>query len=105
MRLFRRKTLLRRIDTFRSAGGRTAIVSDYPAEPKLERMGIRHMFDCVVASGEHPELRRMKPAPDAFLLAARTLGVEPSECLIIGDREDADGRAARAANMEFELID
>jgi HAD superfamily hydrolase (TIGR01509 family) len=68
-------------------------------------MRVRHLFDCVVASGEHPELRRLKPAPDAFLIAARTLGVQPDECLIIGDRQDADGEAARAANMAFELIE
>jgi HAD superfamily hydrolase (TIGR01549 family) len=105
MRLFRLKTLLRRIEVFRESGGKTAVVSDYPAEPKLERMRVRHLFDCVVASGEHPELRRLKPAPDAFLIAARTLGVQPDECLIIGDRQDADGEAARAANMAFELIE
>lgn len=104
MRLFRRKTLLLRVEEFRAQGGRTALVSDYPARPKLERMGVSHLFDCVVASGEHPELRRLKPAPDAFLIAARALEVAPEDCLVIGDREDADGGAARAASMAFELI-
>lgn len=104
MRLFRRKSLLLRIEEFRARGGRTALVSDYPASVKLERMGVRPLFDTVVASGEHPELRRLKPAPDAFLLAARDLGVEPHDCLILGDRDDADGEAARTARMSFELI-
>jgi mannitol-1-/sugar-/sorbitol-6-phosphatase len=37
-----------------------------------------------------------KPAPDAYLLAARTLGVVPSRCLVVEDAEPGL-RAARAA--------
>jgi mannitol-1-/sugar-/sorbitol-6-phosphatase len=37
-----------------------------------------------------------KPAPDAYLLAARTLGVVPPRCLVVEDAEPGL-RAARAA--------
>ena len=104
MRLFQRKELLARVIEFRNQGGKTALVSDYPASTKLKTMGIEHLFDTVVSSGEHPELHRLKPAPDAFLIAAREVGATPEECLVIGDRDDADGDAARAAGMDFELI-
>src|SRR5690606_35157469 len=104
MRRFTRVELLERVIAFRAQGGKTALVSDYPAKIKLMSMGIHEHFDAVVASGEHPRLRRLKPAPDGFLLAAEELGTQPEDCLVIGDRDDADGGAARAAGMQFELV-
>jgi len=99
-----RRALVEDIQTFRAQGGLTAIVSDYPARRKLEAMGLSEMFDVVVASGEHTTLRRLKPAPDGYLQAASELGISPAECLVLGDRQDADGEAARRAGMPFRLI-
>lgn len=101
---FKRQELLDRISEFRLQGGKTALVSDYPARSKLSALGASSLFDTVIASGEHPRLTRLKPCPDAFLLAARKLEVDAGECLVIGDRVDADGAAASAAGMDFELI-
>jgi FMN phosphatase YigB (HAD superfamily) len=101
---FRRRSLLDEIRAFRDAGGRTAVISDYPARKKLEALDATHLFDVVVSNGEHPDLKRLKPAPDGMLLAAAELGVLPEHCLVIGDRDDADGAAARAAGMAFRLI-
>lgn len=100
----KRQKLLDRIETFRTKGGKTALVSDYPARSKLTALGAADLFDVIVASGEHPRLKRLKPCPDGYLLAAQKLGVTASECLVIGDRNDADGEAARAAGMDFELV-
>ncbi|HEY5958790.1 MAG TPA: HAD-IA family hydrolase [Polyangiaceae bacterium] len=104
LRRLKRNDLLREIASFREDGGRTAIVSDYPASAKLAALEVTTLFDRIVASGEPDGPTRLKPAPDGFLLAAKALGVEPSRCLVIGDRLDADGDAARAAGMEFRLI-
>ncbi len=104
MRRFERTELITRVVEFRDKGGKTALVSDYPAEYKIKAMGYRHLFDTVVSSGDHPKVRRLKPAPDPFLIAAEELGVPPEDCLVIGDRDDADGGSARAAGMDFELI-
>jgi HAD superfamily hydrolase (TIGR01549 family) len=101
---FRRRALLAEIEAFRSAGGRTALVSDYPARRKLEALGASALFDAVVASGEPGGPRRLKPHPDGYLRAAELLEVEPVSCLVIGDRDDADGEAARAAGMAFRRI-
>ena len=103
-RAFRRRALLSEIEAFRAAGGRTALVSDYPAKQKLEALGASHLFDAVVANGEPGGPDRLKPAPDGLLLAARALDVAPEDCLVLGDRADADGDAARAAGMGFRLI-
>lgn len=50
-----------------------------------------------VVRGQRPEAPR-KPAPDGALAVARDLGVEPAQCLFLGD-SDVDMRCARAAGM------
>jgi pseudouridine-5'-monophosphatase len=51
-----------------------------------------------VVSGDHPEVRELKPAPDIFLAAARAIGGQPARCLVIED-SPAGVLAARAAGM------
>lgn len=104
LRLFRRRTLLAEIARFRAQGGRTALVSDYPAARKLAAIGAADLFDVVVASGEPGGPRRLKPWPDGYLLAAQQLGFSPGQCVILGDRTDADGEAARRAGIDFRKI-
>ena len=43
-------------------------------------------------------VRRGKPAPDAYLVAAQALGADPSGCVVIEDAP-AGLRAGRAAGM------
>lgn len=100
----RRRELLARIEQYRAAGGRTALVSDYPALDKLRALGAAELFDTVVASGESGGPPRLKPWPDGYLLAAERLGVRPEQCLVIGDRPDADGLAAERAGMSFYKV-
>jgi HAD superfamily hydrolase (TIGR01549 family) len=104
LRTFRRSALIDEIARFRAGGGRTALVSDYPATQKLAALSAVALFDVVVASGESGGPVRLKPHPDGMLRAARALGVEPARCLVIGDRDDADGEAARAAGMAFRRV-
>ena len=101
LKRFPRERLIKQIREFRAHGGRTALVSDYPALAKLQAMGVEDLFDIVVASGELDGPSELKPAPDGYLLAASRLKVSPEECLVIGDRQDADGMAALYAGMEF----
>jgi FMN phosphatase YigB (HAD superfamily) len=104
IRRFPNTGLLAEIRAFRAQGGKTALVSDYPAQRKLEALGVRELFDVIVASGEEHGPQRLKPDPEGFLRAAQLLGVSPNKCLVIGDRDDADGAAARAGNMGFRLV-
>ncbi len=104
VRLFRRADLIAEIAAFKAAGGRTALVSDYPAREKLAALGARELFDAVIANGEENGPRRLKPDPDGYLAAARALDVEPARCLVVGDRDDADGAAARSAGMAFRQV-
>ncbi|MBI4950527.1 MAG: HAD-IA family hydrolase [Myxococcales bacterium] len=104
VRWFRRRPLLAAIAAFRTAGGRTALVSDYPARKKLAALGAEALFDAVVAAGEPGGPERLKPDPDGYLRAAERLGVPAGRCLVLGDRDDADGAAARAAGMDFRRV-
>lgn len=104
LKLFKRRSLLKRIAAHRAAGGRTAVVSDYPARQKLEAMNAAQLFEVVIASGEPGGPKRLKPDPEGYLLAAKALGVSAEQCLVIGDRDDADGAAAKVAGMAFQHI-
>lgn len=104
IRRFLRHALLEEIRGFRQQGGKTALVSDYPARRKLEGIGLMDLFDTIVASGEPGGPKRLKPHPEGYLSAAERLGVDPARCLVIGDRDDADGSAARAAKMAFRHV-
>jgi pseudouridine-5'-monophosphatase len=56
-----------------------------------------------VVSGDHPEVRELKPAPDIFLAAARAICGAPARCLVIED-SPAGVLAARAAGMSVIAI-
>jgi HAD superfamily hydrolase (TIGR01509 family) len=62
---------------------------------KLDAAGLLLRFDAICTSSdvEHP-----KPAPDVYLLAARSLGVDPRRCLVLED-SPTGVRAAFAAGM------
>ena len=61
----------------------------------LARLGMAVYFDSI-SSGN--DVKRGKPSPDIFLLAAERIGAEPSECLVVEDSENGV-RAAKAAGM------
>jgi beta-phosphoglucomutase len=65
------------------------------AELVLKRLGISHFFNFMADGNSVP---RLKPAPDVFLHAAKSIEIEPSKCLVIEDAP-AGVAAALAAGM------
>lgn len=77
-----------------AAGTRLGIVSNIALDirPALERWGIAAAIDAVILSYE---VGCVKPDPRIFRLAADALGVDPTDCLMIGDsaHDDVGGAA------------
>lgn len=66
----------------------------------LRRHGIRDLLQAVVA---RDDVRRVKPDPELFLLAASRLGVAPERCLVFEDSPNGM-RAARDAGMRCAAV-
>lgn len=63
----------------------------------LEALGVRELFDEILTLSES---RRFKPAPELYQHMAERLGVDPHECLSIGDRYDLDLEPAARVGMQ-----
>ncbi|HUK34250.1 MAG TPA: HAD family hydrolase [Vicinamibacterales bacterium] len=82
---------------------RIGILSDYPAEKKLQALGIRRYFSLVLC-GSDPEIGAFKPSPRGFLAASARWHLDPADVLYVGDRADADAAGAAAARMPAVIV-
>lgn len=62
----------------------------------LEKIGLTDFFDAIVSGND---IKKSKPDPDIFLLAAKKLGVPPEACVVVEDA-DAGVEAAIASGMK-----
>jgi HAD superfamily hydrolase (TIGR01509 family) len=73
------------LGALRAAGVPLALVSNSRrrfVESAIASAGLADLFDAIVTAEDVP---KPKPAPDAYLAAARELGVEPPACVILED--------------------
>src|SRR5262249_24491866 len=92
------------LDATLAMGQRIACVSnsDGRAEAHLIQSGVRAGLEFVVDS---QIVGIEKPDPRIFRIALERLGVPPARALYVGDILSVDARGARAAGMNFVLID
>lgn len=83
-------------------GLKIAVVSDYPVTKKLQALGLS--ADVEVCSTDK-DVNALKPSPEGFLYAAKKMNIKKDCCVVIGDRDDKDGEAARLATMRFYHVD
>ncbi|MBN1671481.1 MAG: HAD family phosphatase [Kiritimatiellae bacterium] len=79
---------------------RALATSSARRETRLGLGPLAERFQAIV-TGE--DVRRAKPAPDIFLLAAQRLGVAPAQCVVLEDSEPG-AHAAHAANMAVIVV-
>jgi HAD superfamily hydrolase (TIGR01509 family) len=89
------------LEAVRRRGLKVGVVSNVPAD--LRPVFAKHKLDGLVDSFTHSfEVGAEKPDPAIFLAAAKSLGVKPSETLMVGDHE-VDRGAERAGMRAFIL--
>lgn len=69
-------------------------------EACLTSTGLIQLFQTIITPRD---VKRGKPAPDMFLLAAERMGVRPEDCLVFEDG-NSGVQAAKAAGMETVFI-
>ena len=89
------------LEAVRGRGLRVGVVSNVPAD--LRPVFAKHGLDRLVDSYTHSfEVGAEKPSPAIFLAAAKSLGVKPSETLMVGDH--AVDRGAESAGMRAFIL-
>lgn len=85
------------LTTLRGMGVKLAIGSSSKNTPViLKQIGLGDYFDAV-ADGN--QIKNSKPDPEVFLLAAKLLGIDPAECVVVEDAY-AGIDAAKAGGMK-----
>jgi HAD superfamily hydrolase (TIGR01549 family) len=87
-------------DVIRRSGRKIGVLSDYPVADKLQALGLE--ADYTVAAGD-PEVEIMKPHPAGLQYLMRIAGESSDATLLIGDRAERDGAAARRAGVAVLL--
>ncbi len=91
------------ISKLRQQGIKIVVFSDYNCvKEKLEALGLD--LSLVDFYFDAPALGGLKPCREAFLKLCEKIGQQPSECLMVGDRDDTDGEGARTVGMPFVLV-
>jgi len=87
-------------NSLRAQGKLIGVFSDYPAQQKLKAMELDADF---VVCATDKDIGVLKPHPKGLQVLMQRAGVKPEETVLIGDRAERDGLAARAANT-YALI-
>ena len=80
----------------RAKGKTIGVLSDYAATAKLDALGLK--ADHIV-SAEDAAIGVLKPNPKGLIALMRAAGAAPATTVLIGDRPDRDGLAARRAGV------
>jgi len=96
---------LKLITELHAGGFKLAVGSSSPrksVETILRKLKLKNKFSAVVAA---EDVKKGKPDPECFLLAAKRLGIRPDECVVIEDAEPGMIAAKRAGMKCIGLVD
>jgi HAD superfamily hydrolase (TIGR01549 family) len=103
VRCARRRPVASLLSRLRQQGVPLGVLSDYPAEAKLNGLGLSGVFS-IVACTTDPAINAFKPHPRGFLHVCGLLGLNACDVAYVGDRADVDADGARAAGMPCYLV-
>lgn len=89
------------IASLRARGIAVIAYSDYPAAEKLK--ALRIPADGCFCSTDRG-IQSLKPDPAALRAILKATGLSASDCLMVGDRLDRDGKAAEKASMDYLIL-
>jgi HAD superfamily hydrolase (TIGR01509 family) len=93
------------LDALRARGCKIGLVTNGFAEThhdKIDRLGLRGRMDAFFLADE---VGMVKPDPELYLHACRTLGTTPQRTAMVGDRYDRDVRGAHEVGLFTVLVD
>jgi HAD superfamily hydrolase (TIGR01509 family) len=64
----------------------------------LDNLNIRHYFSCIISADD---VKKSKPHPETYLMAAEALGIDPVDCIVF---EDAPKGIESAANAGMPAV-
>jgi putative hydrolase of the HAD superfamily len=85
----------------KAAGLVLGLLSDFPAERKLEYLGLDAYWDTVICS---EQVNRLKPDPAPFLELARRMALPPERILYVGNSVSYDILGAKRQGMKAALV-
>jgi len=95
------------IHRLKKAGFRLGMVSDSDGTPGMKMKRIRQQsflksLEAIVVAGE--DTPGVKPTRRPFTLVARRLGLQPGNCVYIGDNPNTDIEGAKGVGMMMILV-
>jgi putative hydrolase of the HAD superfamily len=95
------------IHRLKKAGFRLGMVSDSDGTPGMKMRRIRRQpflkyLETIVVAGE--DTPNVKPSRGPFTLVAKQLGLQPRNCVYIGDNPNTDIKGAKAVGMMMILV-
>lgn len=99
--MYRDEAVFAFINKLHDKGIKVVVYSDYPVKDKLDALGIK--ADACFTSADE-SIGCMKPAPKGIRVILETLGLTPEEAVMIGDRYEKDGLAAKENNVDYIIV-
>lgn len=99
--MYRDEAIFMLIGRLRDKGVKVVVYSDYPVKDKLNVLGIK-ADACFTSSDESIDC--MKPDPKGIRVILETLGLTSDEAVMIGDRYEKDGIAAKENNVDYIIV-
>lgn len=98
---YRDEILVKLIGELHKRNKTVVIYSDYPVENKLKSLGIKADACYTSADGR---INCMKPDPKGIAVILSDIGCPAEEALMIGDRYEKDGLAAKSNGVDYVIV-